>query len=232
MAASPPRSFFAKLGAEFIGTFALVFAGCGAIMVDAQTGALSHLGVALTFGLVVAVMIYAVGHISAAHFNPAVTVAFASAGHFPWREVPGYVIAQCLAALLAVGLLHLGLGEVAGYGATRPSVGASQALVFEFVCTFFLMFVITAVATDDRAAGQLAGVAIGGTVALCALFAGPVSGASMNPARSLGPALFDGSLDVLWLYLVGPVLGAVAGAWAYRLVRCSEDAPGEAKGCC
>ena len=127
MAATPSPNFFAKLGAEFIGTFALVFAGCGAIMVNSQSGALGHVGVALTFGLVVAVMIYAVGHISAAHFNPAVTLAFASAGHFPWREVPGYVIAQCLAATLAIGLLHLGLGETAAYGATRPQGEASQA---------------------------------------------------------------------------------------------------------
>lgn len=229
---SAPSSFLAKLGAEFVGTFALVFAGCGAIMVDSQSGALTHVGVALTFGLVVAVMIYAVGHICAAHFNPAVTLGFASAGHFPWREVPGYVIAQCLAAVLAIGLLHLGLGEVGSYGATRPQGEASQALVFELVCTFMLMFVITAVATDSRASGQLAGVAIGGTVALCALFAGPISGASMNPARSLGPALFAGELGILWIYLVGPIAGAVAGAWTYRLIRCSDEPPGQAAGCC
>ena len=219
-----------KLLAELVGTFALVFAGCGAIMTDAMSGALTHVGVALTFGLVVTVMIYAVGHVSGAHFNPAVTIAFAACGRFRWSAVPGYVLAQCLGAAAASGALARALGDVASYGATTPSGTVTQALGFEIVCSFMLMFVIISVATDHRAAGDLAGVAIGGTVALCALFAGPISGASMNPARSLGPALLAGDLSQLWIYIVGPVGGALAGASCYHALRSTKRAPGQAGG--
>ncbi len=226
-----PRAGLAqKVGAEFVGTFALVFAGCGAIAADAGGGGVGHVGVSLTFGLVIMVMVYATGHISGAHFNPAVTLAFAAVGRFPWREVPAYVLGQCGAAIVAAGLLAVSLGG-GELGATVPSAGIGPALLFEAVLSFFLMFVITAVATDARAEGQMAGLAIGGTVALCALFGGPISGASMNPARSLGPALFSGHLDVIWLYLVGPCLGAVAGAIVYGRVRCGGEA-GDTGGCC
>ena len=221
-----------KVGAEAIGTFALVFAGCGAIMIDQLTGgALSHLGVGLTFGFVIMVMVYATGHISGAHLNPAVTVAFAAIGRFPWKEVPAYVVGQVVAALVAALLLNALFGPVANLGTTLPAGAASQSLVLECVITFFLMFVITAVATDGRASGQMAGFAIGATVGLCAIFAGPVSGASMNPARSLGPALISMNLASQWIYVVGPLVGALLGALAYHFVRCG-GAVTDAKGCC
>lgn len=229
---TPSAGLARKVGAEMVGTFALVFAGCGAMMTDATTGgAVSHLGVALTFGCVIMVMIYATGHISAAHFNPAVTLAFAARGHFPVREVPAFIAGQCAAATMAAFALRVVLGPVAAMGATVPAGSIAQSLVMEFVLTFFLMFVITAVATDGRATGSAAGWAIGGTVALCSLFGGPVSGASMNPARSLGPALASGSLDVLWVYLAGPIAGALAGVWIYDMVRCGGE-PQMASGCC
>lgn len=228
------RQLLQKVGAEFVGTFALLFVGCGAIMVNAGWGGgLGHVGVCLAFGLVIMVMIYATGHISGAHFNPAVTVAFASIGRFPWKQVPAYIVGQVLAALLAVATLKIVLGEVADFGATVPAVGLSSAFVMELILTFFLMFVITAVATDSRAEGAMAGLAIGGTVALAALFGGPISGASMNPARSLGPAIISGQFEHIWLYLSAPVVGAILGAWVYRWIQCdSAAAPSDAEGCC
>jgi len=215
------------LAAEAIGTFALVFAGCGAIMVDAKTGALGHLGVALTFGLVIMVMIYAVGHVSGAHFNPAVTLAFALARHFPWPRVFLYWSVQAAAAIAAALLLRSSLGDVAHVGATLPSGSEGQSFLWETVLTFFLMFVIMAVATDSRAVGEAAAIAIGGTVGLDALFGGPISGASMNPARSLGPALVSGDLHALWLYLTAPLLGAALGAVVYQLLRGDQPSPAE-----
>jgi aquaporin NIP len=208
--------------AEAIGTFALVFAGAGAVMVDAKTGALGQVGIALTFGLVIAAMIYAVGHISGAHFNPAVSFAFAISRHFPWARLSAYWGAQIAGALAAALLLRALLGDVGNVGATLPSGSQGQSFAWEIVLTFLLMFVITAVATDTRAVGEAAALAIGATVGLDAMFGGPISGASMNPARSLGPGLVAGELSALWLYVAGPLVGATLGALAYQLVRGEE----------
>ena len=210
------------LVAELVGTFALVFAGAGAIVVDAQTHALGHVGVAISFGLVIMVMIYAVGHVSGAHFNPAVSFAFALARHFPWPRVAAYWAAQIAGALLAASLLRAAIGDDAHLGATLPRGSQGQSFVWEVVLSFFLMFVITAVATDTRAVGEAAAIAIGGTVGLDAMFGGPISGASMNPARSLGPALVSGDLHALWLYIVAPLVGAALGALTYQFVRGEE----------
>jgi aquaporin NIP len=221
-----------KVAAEAIGTFALVFAGCGAIMVNAQSnGMIGHVGVGITFGLVIMVMISATGHLSGAHFNPAVTIAFATIGRFPWRQVPAYIAGQTFAAVFAAFALRFLLGAAADMGTTVPAGTTGQTVVMEMVLTFFLMFVITSVATDSRAIGLTAGWAIGGTVALCAIFGGPISGASMNPARSIGPALASGQIGTLWIYLVAPIAGALAGAWCYQLVRCGGPVQ-DAKGCC
>ena len=212
------------LAAEAIGTFALVFAGAGAVMVDAKTGALGHVGVAITFGLVIMVMIYAVGHISGAHFNGAVTFAFALTRHFPWPRAAGYWLAQLTGAIVAALLLRASLGDVADVGATLPAGSQAQSFFFELVMTAFLMFVILAVATDTRAVGEAAAIAIGGTIALDAMFGGPISGASMNPMRSIGPAIASGNFHALWLYVVAPLLGAALGGLAYQVVR-EESAP-------
>jgi len=188
-------------------------------MVDAKTAALGHVGVAITFGLVIMVMIYAVGHVSGAHFNPAVSLAFAVTRHFPWPRVALYWLAQLVGALLAAALLRASLGNLAHVGATLPAGSDGQSFVWEIVLTAFLMFVIMAVATDTRAVGEAAAIAVGGTVGLDAMFGGPISGASMNPARSAGPAIVSGDLRALWLYLVGPIVGAMVGAVAYQFVR-------------
>jgi MIP family channel proteins len=207
--------------AELIGTFALVFAGCGAIIADSVYGnALGAVGVSLVFGLVIMVMVYATGHLSGAHINPAVSVAFTLTRHFPARDAVAYIVAQLAGATLAAFVLvAIWTDQPADLGATVPSVGPGSALVYELVLTAFLMFVIMAVATDARAAGAAAAIAIGGTVGLDALFGGQVTGASMNPARSLGPALAAGQWTDFWIYVGGPVLGAAVGAFAYQLVR-------------
>ena len=219
------RSLARLLAAEFVGTFALVVAGCGAIMVDAKTGALGHVGVAISFGLVIMVMIYAVGHITGAHFNPAVTVAFALSRHFPRRRLLGYWAAQLLGALAAAAILRGSLGNVADVGATLPSGSQSQSFLWELMMTFLLMFVIMAVATDTRAAREAAAIAIGGTVGLDAMFGGPISGASMNPARSIGPAFVSGDLHALWLYILAPLAGASLGALVYEFTRGEPTRP-------
>ena len=208
-----------RLGAEAIGTFMLVFAGAGAIMVDAKTHALGHVGVAITFGLVIMAGIYAVGHISGAHFNPAVTLGFVLTRHFPPARAVGYWAAQIVGAVAAAAVLRGSLGNVAHLGATFPSGSDAQSFLWELVVTAFLMFVIMAVATDTRAVGERAAIAIGGTIGLAAMFAGPVSGASLNPARSIGPALVSGDLHALWIYLLAPLAGAAVGGLAYQLVR-------------
>ncbi|HEU4706513.1 MAG TPA: aquaporin [Solirubrobacterales bacterium] len=216
-----------RAAAEGLGTFALVFAGCGAIVAEAEhPGSLGTVGIALVFGLIVMAMVYATGHLSGAHLNPAVTLAFLATRHFPRAEAAAYLAAQVTGALLAAALLAaIWPGQPADLGATVPSVGAGSAFAYEAVLSAFLMFVIMAVATDTRAVGAAAAIAIGGTVGLDALFGGPVTGASMNPARSLGPALVSGELHDLWLYLLAPPLGAALGALAYQLVR--GEHPGE-----
>ena len=205
--------------AEFLGTFVLVFAGCGAIAVASRYGGINHIGVALAFGLAVAVMIYALGHISGAHLNPAVSVGFALGRHFPWRLVASYSTAQILGAVCAALFLRASLGPDADLGVTTPSGTDFQSVAWEAVLTFVLMLVVTAVATDTRAVGEAAALAIGGAVCLGALVGGPVSGASMNPARSIGPALVSGDLTSLWVYIVGPIAGAAAAAALYRYLR-------------
>jgi len=212
-----------RLAAEALGTFALVFFGAGAIMVAAKYGSFGQLGIAVAFGLVIAAMIYALGHISGAHLNPAVTLAFALSRHFPWRLVAGYWLAQTVGATGAALLLRASLGDVANVGATLPSGSDGQSFLWEVVLTFVLMLVIMAVATDTRAVGEAAAIAVGGTVGLCALVGGPVSGASMNPARSLGPAIAAGELDALWVYLFAPLLGAALGAGVYGFLRARHD---------
>jgi aquaporin Z len=212
-----------KYLAEFIGTFCLVFAGTGAIIVNQITGGqVTNLGVGLTFGLIVLAMIYAIGHISGAHLNPAVTLGFYSSGRMSLKEVPRYIISQCVGAILASALLRLlFIGEETGMGVTSPSGSVTQSFILEFVLTFILMFVIMGVATGDREEGIMAGVAIGATIALEAIFGGPISGASMNPARSLAPALVSGNFSHQWIYWVGPILGSVLGGLTYRFVQCS-----------
>lgn len=210
-----------RAGAEALAAFALVFAGCGAVVADAEYGGgLGVVGIALVFGLVIMAMVYATGHLSGAHINPAVTLAFTLTRHFPAREAAAYVAGQLAGATLAaLLLLAIWPDQPAELGATVPSVGSASAFVYELVLTAFLMFVIMAVATDTRAVGAAAAIAIGGTIGLDALFGGPVTGASMNPARSFGPALASGEWSEFWVYLAGPVVGAAVGALAYQLVR-------------
>ena len=208
-----------RAAAEWVGTFVIVLASCGAIVVNNQTGALGHLGNALAPGLAVMVMIAAAGHISGAHFNPAVTLAFALTRHFAWREVPAYWLAQFSGAIGAALALAALFGRAGGLGVNVPAGSAWQALGLEILLTAVLMFVIVAVATDTRAAGSMAALAIGATVALNSLWAGPISGASMNPARSFGPALVSGAWQAHWVYWVGPLLGAALGAQVYQWLR-------------
>jgi MIP family channel proteins len=217
-----------RAAAEGMAAFALVFAGCGAIITNStHRGALGAVGVSVVFGLVIMVMIYATGHLSGAHINPAVTLAFTVTRHFPGRDAIAYIAAQLAGASAAAFVLAAAWsGKPADLGATVPSVSLSTALLYETLLTAFLMFVITAVATDTRAVGAAAALAIGGTVGLDALFGGPITGASMNPARSFGPALASGQWHEFWIYVVGPVLGAVIGAFAYQAVRTPRTPPG------
>jgi MIP family channel proteins len=210
-----------RCAAEGFAAFALVVAGCGAIVTNASYGgSLGTVGIALVFGLVIMVMVYATGHLSGAHINPAVTLAFTMTRHFPAREAVAYIAAQLTGATAgALLLLAVWTSKPASLGATVPSVGVGSALAYEAVLSAFLMFVILAVATDTRAVGAAAAIAIGGTIGLDALFGGPVTGASMNPARSFGPALVSGEWTDFWIYVVGPVLGAALGGLAYQLVR-------------
>ena len=217
--------------AEFIGTFGLVFVATGVIMADHLSGGqVTHVGIGLSTGLAVMVMVFALGHISGAHINPAVTLGFAFTGHLPWKFVPPFLAAQVAGAISASGVLLAILGDVAGMGATLPSIGDLQALGFEVALTFFLMFVIMAVATDARAPRLLAPLAIGATVGLEIIFAGPLSGSSMNPARSLAPALVGWTWTSQWIYIVGPVVGATAASLLYPWLRGNENYVGRAPG--
>jgi len=193
---------------ELFGTFSLVFCGPGAIIMnDASGGIITHVGIAITFGLIVMAMIYAIGEQSGAHINPAVTIAFWAAGTFPKKEVLPYIIAQISGAILASATLYYLFPTHLTQGATIPLNSNSQAFVLEVILSFILMFVIIKVSTGSKEIGKIAGIAIGGVVGLEAMFAGPITGASMNPARSIAPALFSGDLQYLWLYILAPIIG-------------------------
>jgi aquaporin Z len=215
-----------KVAAEFLGTFSLVFAGTGAIVVNGVShGALGHAGIAITFGLIVLAMIYTVGDVSGAHLNPAVTTAFAVAGRFSWIEVPGYIIAQVAGALLASGTLHFLIPTDQTLGVTLPAGTPMQSFVLEVILTFLLMFVILSVSTGAKEKGITAGIAVGSVIALEAMFAGPICGASMNPARSLAPSLVSGHLEHLWVYLIAPTFGAALAVPVCCAIRSKECCP-------
>jgi len=207
---------------EFLGTFILVFAGTGAVVIDSLTGAIGHIGIALTFGMVVTALIYSFGHISGAHFNPAVTLAFTVMGEFKKSELLPYISAQILGATTASITLFLMFGNVASLGATLPNGSYTQSFILEFILTFILMLVISLSAVHSKAVKSFAGISIGFTVGLEALFAGPISGASMNPARSIAPAIISGDLDSLWIYIIATIGGAVVSVYAYKLLKESE----------
>lgn len=216
-------SSWRKYLAEVVGTFALVFAGTGAIVInDVASGSITHVGIALTFGLIVMAMIYTVGDVSGAHLNPAVTLGFLVAKRFPAREVLPYVISQSAGALSASACLRVLFSDHDKLGATLPAGIWWQSLVLEFILTAILMFVILSVSTGAKEKGIMAGAAIGAVVALEAMFAGPICGASMNPARSLGPAVVSGHLEYLWIYLLSPIAGALLAVLICIGVRGSE----------
>lgn len=213
-----------RLIAESIGTFFLVLIGPGAVMVNAASGGvIGHAGVSMAFAFVVTAMIFALGHISGAHINPAVTIAFWSVRRFPLRDVIPYITAQCVGALAASGVLRAVLGLVGQMGATVPAralgIGAGGAFVIEWLLSFTLMVVIMAVATDERVPAGFAALAVGLTVGFCALMGGPLTGASMNPARSLGPAIASGIWDAHWVYWLAPITGMLIGAQCYEALR-------------
>jgi aquaporin NIP len=212
-----------RLIAEALGTFALVFAGTGAIVINQLSGgAITHPGVALTFGLIVLAMIYTMGDVSGAHFNSAVTIAFAAAGRFSWREVPAYIGAQATGAFVASGILRFLFPSNDTLGSTLPAGPAGQSFVLEIILTFILMLVILSVSTGAKEKGITAGIAIGSVIALEAMFAGPICGASMNPARSLAPAVVSGHVEYLWLYIAGPIIGTLMAIPACCAIRDSD----------
>ena len=214
-----------KFAAEFIGTFALVFAGTGAIVIDeTSNGAITHVGVALTFGLIVLAMIYTVGDISGAHLNPAVSLGFFAARRFPLREVIPYIGSQCAGALAASGILRLLFPHNALLGSTVPAGSAMQSFTLELILTAILMFAILGVSTGAAEKGITAGIVVGAVIGLEAMFAGPICGASMNPARSLAPAIVSGHMASLWIYILAPIAGAFVGVIGCRAVR--------EEGCC
>lgn len=206
--------------AEFIGTFALVFCGTGAIVINEVSGGMvGHLGVAISFGAVVMAVIYSIGDRSGAHINPAVSIAFAISGRFDWKLVPGYIISQVLGGLLASFFLLLLFPDLSDYGMSNPAGPAMQTFYLEIILTFFLMFVILQVSHGSHESGIMAGAAIGAVVLLEALFAGPITGASMNPARSIAPAIVSGEFTHLWIYLSAPTIGAILSVGAWKLIK-------------
>lgn len=212
-----------RIAAEAIGTFFLVFIGPGSVMVNAYTGgSVGQVGISLAFAFVVVAMVYAIGHLSGAHINPAVTIAFWSVRRFPGRGVPPYILAQCAGATAASIVLRAALGPVGSMGATLPKIPMGAAFGVEWLLSFALMFVIMAVATDDRVADGFAAIAVGLTVGFCALMAGPLTGASMNPARSLGSALVGGLWRAHWLYWVSPITAMMVAARTYDLLRIAQ----------
>ncbi|WP_074406552.1 MIP/aquaporin family protein [Aquimarina megaterium] len=209
-----------KYISESIGTFSMVFCGTGAMTINEVTGGdVTHVGVAITWGLIVMAMIYAFGEISGAHFNPAVTIAFAYAKKFEWEEVPKYIIAQCIGAIVASSILLFLFPESEFLGGTLPAFDDLRAFILETLLTYFLMVVIINVSTGSKETGTMAGIAVGGVVLLEAMFAGPMTNASMNPARSLGPALLSGHWEHQWLYFIAPVLGALLAVLTCKLVK-------------
>ncbi|OIK10753.1 aquaporin [Bacillus sp. MUM 116] len=208
-----------KLIAEFLGTYFLVFAGTGAVVIDNVTKSLTHVGIALTFGLVVMALIYTFGHISGAHFNPAVTIGFLIHGDISQREATNYIITQLIAGVAASTTLLCLFDNVASLGATLPRGSWGQSFILEFILTFFLMMVIFGSAIHGKAVKSFAGIAIGATVGLEAMFAGPICGASMNPARSIGPAIVSGTTQYLWVYILATILGASCAAIIYKILH-------------
>ncbi|GLT52526.1 hypothetical protein SLA2020_258620 [Shorea laevis] len=227
--------FMQKLMAEVLGTFFLIFAGCASrdgarllapslcasVVVSSNENKVVTLpGIAIVWGLAVTTLVYSLGHVSGAHFNPSVTIAFASCKRFPLKQVPAYMVAQLLGSTLAAGTLRLlftGKNDV--FFGTSQQGSDLQAFVMEFIITFYLMFIVSGVATDNRAVGELAGLAVGSTVLINVLFAGPITRASMNPARTLGPAIVSNHWKGIWIYLTSPILGAVSAAWVYNMFR-------------
>ena len=214
--------------AEFIGTFAMIFCGTGAMTINEITGGdVTHVGIGITWGLIVMAMIYAFGEISGAHFNPAVSIAFAYAKKFSWKEVPKYIFFQVAGAFAASLLLMWLFPKSELLGATIPSVDVWRAFVLELILTFFLMVVIINVSTGSKEIGMMAGIAIGSVVLLEALFAGPITNASMNPARSLAPNIVSGNIKGLWLYILAPIIGALLAVVSCKFVKhencCDEE---------
>lgn len=212
-----------KYISELIGTFALVFCGAGAIIMnDVSGGVISHVGIAFTFGLIVMAMIYSIGDISGAHINPAVTIAFWISGRFKRKEVIPYIIAQLIGACLASSMLYFLFPNHTTQGSTVPADTVHQSFILEVILTYILMFVIMKVSTGSKETGIIAGIAIGGVVCLEAMFAGPITGASMNPARTIAPALFSGDTQFLWLYISAPIIGAILAVLSCRLIKGKE----------